>query len=66
MNNLILEGKLDTASIRAVIFNETNQGSIAKDIPVEELGIDDENFLDSIETLLNEKAELIEKMNRNG
>jgi len=66
MNNLILEGKLDTASTRAVIFNETDEGSVAKDIPVEELGIDDENFLDSIEMLLNEKAELIEKLNRNG
>ncbi|MDM8548898.1 AAA family ATPase [Desulfobacterales bacterium HSG2] len=66
MNNLILERKVDIASTRVVIFNETDEGSIAKDIPVEELGIDDENFLDSVEMLLNEKAELIEKLNRNG
>ncbi len=64
MNNLILEGKFDIASLQAIVFKETsNGGTIAKEIPTDSLGIDDENFLEIAENLFNEKLELIEKLN---
>jgi len=47
MNNLILEGQLDIASLQAIVFKETLKGgTIAKEIPADSLGIDDENFLE--------------------
>jgi len=63
LNNLILEGKIDTASIQATVLKETPQGSIAKDVPIDKLGIDDENFLEIAEDIFNEKLALIEKLN---
>jgi len=63
LNNLILEGKIDIASIQATVIKETPQGSIAKDVPIDKLGIDDENFLEIAEDIFNEKMTLIEKLN---
>jgi len=63
LNNLILEGKIDIASIQATVFKETPQGSIAKDVPIDKLGIDDENFLEIAEDIFNEKLTAIEKLN---
>ena len=63
LNNLILEGKIDIASIQATVIKETPQGSMAKDIPIDKLGIDDENFLEIAEDIFNEKLALIEKLN---
>jgi len=62
MNNLILEEKIDIAFTQAIVFKETPAGSIAKEIPTDSLGIDDENFLEIAETLFNEKLELVENL----
>ncbi len=64
MNNLILDKKIDTDTAGAVVFDETDEGSIGKYIPMDELGIEDENFLDVAEKLFNEKLELVEKLNK--
>lgn len=63
MNNLILGKKLATDIAQIIVFKETPKGSIATNIPIDELGADDENFLDAAEQLFNEKIELIEKIN---
>jgi len=63
MNNLILEGKIDIASTQAIVFKETPAGSIAKEIPTDSLGIDDDNFMEIAEKLFNEKLELVENLN---
>jgi predicted ATPase len=63
MNNLILDGKIEIASTQSIVLTETNEGSIAKSIDVDELGIDDENFIDATEELFNEKMALIDKLN---
>jgi hypothetical protein len=50
--------------LQAIVFKETSKGgTIAKEIPADSLGIDDENFLEIAEKLFNEKLELIEKLN---
>jgi predicted ATPase len=63
MSNLILGGKIDIAKSRAIVFKETNEGSLAKEIGIDELGIDDENFLETAEEVYNEKLELVEQLN---
>ncbi|MCK5720340.1 MAG: AAA family ATPase [Thiomargarita sp.] len=63
MNNLILEKKIELNSSQAIIFKETQVGTIAKEIPQDLLGIDDENFLEITEQLFNEKMDLVEKYN---
>ncbi len=64
MNNLILDNQIDTDSTKVLVLHETDMGSVAKNIPMDELGMDDENFLDVAEALFNEKLELIDKLNK--
>jgi hypothetical protein len=52
-------------STQAVVFKETPAGSIAKEIPTDSLGIDDENFWEIAEKLFNEKLELVENLRFN-
>ena len=63
INNLILDKKIDINMIEASVFKMTDMGSEGIVLNIDELGIDDENFLDSAEQLYNEKAELIQKLN---
>jgi len=63
MNNLILERKIEITSTQSMVLTQTNEGSIAKSLEVDELGIDDENFIDATEALFNEKMILIDKLN---
>ncbi len=64
MNNLILEKKLDISKSCAMILEQTEQGSISKILPANELGVEDENFIATIEHLFNERTEIIERLNK--
>jgi predicted ATPase len=64
MNNLILEKKLDVSNISAIIFEQSEQGSISKVLPTDKLGVEDENFITTIEHLFNERTEIIERLNK--
>mgnify|MGYP006980062269 CR=1 FL=1 len=63
INNLILSGELDYHTYDPIILEETLEGSISKHIAVDELGAEDENFVDVSEALYNEREEIIEKLN---
>jgi predicted ATPase len=63
MNNLILEKKIDPNTTGTVVFKETDEGGVGTYISTDELGADDENFLEVTEKLFTEKLELIEKLN---
>lgn len=63
LNNLILARDLDYGRYEPIILEETSNGSISKQILVDELGADDENFADVSESLYNEREEIIEKLN---
>jgi len=63
MSNLIIGGKIDIASTGAIVFEEAGEGSLAKPLAIDELGIDDENFLETAQELYNEKLELVENLN---
>lgn len=63
INNLILAKKLDFNMYEPIVLEETQNGSISKHIAVDELGADDENFVDVSESLYNEREEIILKLN---
>ena len=63
LNNLVLDKKLDYHLYDPIVLKETQEGSISKHISVDDLGAEDENFLDVSEALYNEREEIIEKMN---
>lgn len=62
MNNLILDKKIDPETTGTVVFKHTDEGSVGTYVSTDELGADDENFLDVAEKLFNEKLELVEKL----
>ena len=64
INNLILSGKLDYNIYDPIVLEETLNGSVSKHVVVDELGADDENFVDVSEDLYNEREEIIENLNK--
>lgn len=64
MNNLILDKKLDISKSCAIILEQSEQGSISKVLPMDDLGVEDENFLATTEYLFNERTDLIDKLNQ--
>jgi predicted ATPase len=62
-NNLVLAGILEPNNIQATVFAMTETGSIGKRLAVDELGIDDENFIETAEKQFDEKSDLIDRMN---
>lgn len=62
-NNLILDGKINIDALQATIFKSNAHGSVGENIDTDTLGMNDENFIDISEQLLNEKINLINKAN---
>jgi len=62
-NNLVMSKELDKDTAQILVFQETPTGNIAKNIPIDDLGADDENFLDVAEKLYEEKLDIIDKLN---
>jgi hypothetical protein len=62
LNNFIAEGKIDKAIINGIIFSQGKIGSYSKTIPISELGMEDNNFIEVAENLYSEKIQIIEKM----
>jgi len=65
-NNLVMSKELDKDTAQIFVFQETETGNIAKNIPIDDLGADDENFLDVAEKLYEEKLNIIDKLNEEG
>lgn len=64
LNNQILAKELDYNKYAPIVLEETICGSVSKNLYVDELGADDENFVDVSQSLYNEREEIIEKLNR--
>jgi predicted ATP-dependent endonuclease of OLD family len=63
LNNLILEQAIDVNTIQASILKLSKTGSNMVALQIDELGIEDDNFVDVAEDLYEEKVELIAKIN---
>jgi predicted ATPase len=62
-SNLVMDNKIDKEKFAAVLFEPTPEGSVAKILETDEYGIEDENFIDTAESIYEEKIELINKIN---
>jgi predicted ATPase len=62
-SNLVMDNKIDKEKFAAVLFESTPEGSIARILETDEYGIEDENFIDTAESIYEEKLELINKLN---
>lgn len=63
LNNLVLGKKLDYNVYQPVIMQEEQEGSISKLIEIDELGAEDQNFVDVSERLYYEREDIIQKLN---
>lgn len=63
LNNMILGEKLNYNDYLPIILEDTEKGSIGKNLEIDELGVTDENFIDISEQLFAEREEYLEKFN---
>jgi predicted ATPase len=62
-SNLVMDNKIDKEKFSAVLFEPTPEGSIARLLETDEYGIEDENFIDTAESIYEERIELTNKLN---
>ncbi len=62
LNNLILSKKLDYSNYQPIFLEHGEGGSSSKVLPMDECGVDDENFLDVSEELYQEREAIIQKL----
>jgi predicted ATPase len=62
-SNLVMDGKIPFDKFEALLFRMTETGSVAEKMPTDAYGIDDDNFIDTAESLYEEKLAIINKMN---
>ncbi|MEI6069064.1 MAG: AAA family ATPase [Methylococcaceae bacterium] len=62
-SNLVIDNKIDKEKFEAILFKSTPEGSIARNLDTDEYGIEDDNFIDTAESIYEEKLELINKLN---
>jgi hypothetical protein len=58
-SNLVIAGKLSPAKVAATLFRMETHGSVGKRLAIDAYGIDDENFVDTSESLFIEKSDLV-------
>ena len=64
LNNLVLAGKLDYHQYQPIILTEQDSnGSVSKCLAIDELGAEDENFVDVSHMLYAEREEIIQRLN---
>lgn len=62
-SNLVIDNKIDREKFEAILFENTQEGSVARNLDTDEYGIEDDNFIDTAESIYEEKLELINKLN---
>lgn len=62
LNNLVLSGKLNYQIYQPIILLDEGNGSRSKQLPIDELGAEDENFIDVSEKLYAEREEIIRQI----
>ena len=62
-SNLVIDNKIDRQKFEAILFESTPEGSVARNLDTDEYGIEDDNFIDTAESIYEEKLEFINKLN---
>jgi predicted ATPase len=63
LSNLVISGDIESEQSRAIKMSASDQGSTALELKVDSLGIEDLNFGEISESLLDQRLESIEKRN---
>lgn len=63
LNNLLLKGDITPENYSAILLQANESGSVSSFMDIDELGVDDTNFLDVTQELYNEREELIASWN---
>lgn len=59
LNNLLLKKDINPQVYSAILLQMEGDGSVSANMPIDELGVDDTNFMDVTEYLYNEREQLI-------
>lgn len=62
LNNLLLSKNITPDTYSPILLLSENGSSISRFMKIDELGVDDENFLDVTQNLYNEREEIIETL----
>lgn len=62
LNNLVLEKELDKNSYSPILLKRKGKKSSSVYMNIDELGVDDENFTDISEQLVEEREEIVERL----
>ncbi|MCL2253542.1 MAG: ATP-binding protein [Lachnospiraceae bacterium] len=62
LNNLVLGKKLDYHVYQPIVLEDNENGSVSRILPIDELGAEDENFMDTSLRLYDEREEIIEQL----
>lgn len=63
LNNLLLKGDVSPEIYSAILLHSEGKGSVSSFMAIDELGVDDVNFLDVAQDLYNEREALIASWN---
>lgn len=63
LNNLLLKGDISPQNYSAILLRQEGEKSVSYFMPIDELGVDDTNFLDVTQDLYNEREALIASLN---
>lgn len=62
-SNLVMDNKINQDKFEAILFESMSEGSVARKLETDKYGIEDDNFIDTAESIYEEKLELLNKLN---
>lgn len=63
LSNMVISGQLDLKQYAPIILKETPDGSISHQMQADDLGVEDENFLDTADKLYEERERILDDLN---
>jgi len=63
LNNMVIAKTLDTKRYAPIILKDTDKGSVSQLMETDDLGVEDENFIDIAEALYEEREDILETLN---
>lgn len=63
IGNMLLSETLDPSKIDLLVLKETPEGSVSNSMKADDLGVEDENFIDTADALYEERELIIDKRN---
>jgi len=64
LSNMLIAGALSPGRFAPIVLKDMPGGSVSRSMCVDELGIEDENFIDTADALYEERENIIERLNQ--